>query len=663
MARAGFLLPVLVLNLLLRSVAGGAEGEPLAVLAASVPRAVADLSDEQTERLHTAAGAVEGWAAELHWDVEKFDPQQVLTVVRQVIEAKEEVDRALEQVLALRTAFHRLPDDDHRRQILCAYLRSTAQLIDLSGRLRSLLRDLIDAAVMDLGGDPEPFHGLLQLLTEKQLSIGAVVMSYMLFDPAPETGAPAFPPEDKLKALRLIAASRSADLLPWLAAYLRHEQHPALLVYAAELVRYLGLPQKPRPGADPSLPAPPILGEELYQRLSRLEAGRLNPTMAARRQALLDWLQPRIARGETGESYWIGSYAVRAGDWLLMRNPSPYNRFTDLSPGLFTHVGVVGVEEGTDGIRRFVIVDLPERGERVPATTVDTYLQRTLHYFFVRHRDPAVAAKMGQAAVDMIGNETQFDLTFRTSRVAELQGRPLRGALIHTYCAGFLLLCAQAAGVPRGDVFPISEAAAAGNTRENLATMGLSIGEDFISPTGAVFAPQLTLVGRREPMYDPAREVQETIYDHFAAGMLQRKLQLSPDAYQELRLRLAELSKANRWLAQALARAGGVSERLDLEAAAKAATVIETLDAIADQNVAGFDAAQRALLATSASADAAAPTAGGDQQPPTEAYRQQHAQLFQAWQEGRLTPRELRANLVQFYVDRGQRQVDERFFP
>ena len=55
-----------------------------------------------------------------------------------------------------------------------------------------------------------------------------------------------------------------------------------------------------------------------------------------------------------------------------MRNPSPYNLFTDISPGLFTHVGVVASETGDDGVARIVLVDLPERGSRMPATKVDT---------------------------------------------------------------------------------------------------------------------------------------------------------------------------------------------------------------------------------------------------------------------------------------------------
>jgi len=39
-----------------------------------------------------------------------------------------------------------------------------------------------------------------------------------------------------------------------------------------------------------------------------------------------------------------------------------------------------------------------------------------------------------------------------------------------------------------------------------------------------------------------------------------------------------------------------------------------------------------------------------------------HADLVRAWNAGRLSPRELRVQLVKFYADRGRRQLDERFF-
>ena len=100
-----------------------------------------------------------------------------------------------------------------------------------------------------------------------------------------------------------------------------------------------------------------------------------------------------------------------------MRNPSPYNLFTDLSPGLFTHVGVVAAETGKDGIRRLVLVDLPERGTTMPATNVDAFVNRSLHYMFLRHPDPAVAKKMGDTAAAVIGAPTEFDLNFRTDHV------------------------------------------------------------------------------------------------------------------------------------------------------------------------------------------------------------------------------------------------------
>ena len=116
------------------------------------------------------------------------------------------------------------------------------------------------------------------------------------------------------------------------------------------------------------------------------------------------WLDERAHKGLTEDRLRLGLFEVQPGDWLLMRNPSPYNLFTDLSPGLFTHVGVVAAETGKDGIRRLVLVDLPERGTTMPATNVDAFVNRSLHYVFLRHPDPAVAKKMGETAAEVIGS-------------------------------------------------------------------------------------------------------------------------------------------------------------------------------------------------------------------------------------------------------------------
>ncbi len=643
------------------SPAGVSADTPLAAVLDGVPRTVADLTESQTARFRKAAGELEGWAADQHWPLDAPDPDRVLAIVRGVVEAKQQVDQALDGTLAWRGEFARLPADAARRERIQLYLQTTSALIDLSGRLRYLLRDRIDAAAQDLDPHPEQFQQLLKLLTDKRVAIGAVALAYMLFDPPPESDVQPFPPADRLQILQLIAAARQADLLPDLATYVRTEQQPDLVVYAADIIRYLGLPQKPRPDTDPTVPAPVILAEDLQQILLKIDEARLTPLMVERRRTLLTWLQHRIKHGVVIERYRIGNFEVRAGDWLLMRNPSPYNMFTDLAPGLFTHVGAVAVEQGPDGIRRFVIVDLPERGATIPATNVEAYLLRTLHSFFLRDDDPAVGATMGQAAADMIGNPTQFDLTFRTSRVLAVKGQPLKGATIHTYCAGFLLLCAQATPAPREAFFPFSETPARGNTLQNLAKLGLTIGDEFVSPTGAIFSPRLQIVGRQEPMYHPGREIQEAIYDHFANDMLRKTLEPSPDAYQALRQKFAELSKSNSWLARGLAKASDVSEKMDLEAAAKVAAVIETLDEIANANRDEFLAAQQAI------------TAGPEPQQPLERprrddpvrdgeYRRRHADLVRAWNGGRLSPRALRVQLVEFYTDRGRRQLDERFF-
>jgi hypothetical protein len=268
---------------------------------------------------------------------------------------------------------------------------------------------------------------------------------------------------------------------------------------------------------------------------------------------------------------------------------------------------------------------------------------------------------MGQAAADLIGNESQFDLKFDTSRVMETQGKPLADARVHTYCAGFLLLCALQSGAPRDEFFPIRESAPGGNTADNLARLGLAIGEDFISPTGALFSPRLKVVGRREPMYDPGREVQEAIFDYFAHGMMHKTLTRSPDAFQATREKLAELAKNIPWLAKALADVNDVSQDMDLVAAARTASVVETLDEIAEDNLNGFAEAQASVMAGSMSGENAKKYEA-EQIERIRGYQKRHAELTSGWNAGKLTPRQLRRELVRFYADRGRRQLDERFF-
>ena len=176
-----------------------------------------------------------------------------------------------------------------------------------------------------------------------------------------------------------------------------------------------------------------------------------------------------------------------------------------------------------------------------------------------------------------------------------------------------------------------------------------------------MFSPRLQIAGRREPMYDPAREVQEAIYDHFAKCMAKKTLTPSPDALQLLIEKAAALSKNLPWLARALARVNDVSERMDLEAAAKTAAVVGTLDEISEENLSAFVEARAAITAGPMDEEAKKRYSPEAIQR-IESYRESHAELFKQWSAGRLSARELRIALVEFYVQRGQTQLDERFF-
>ncbi|MDX1961684.1 MAG: hypothetical protein SFX18_00940 [Pirellulales bacterium] len=598
-----------------------------------------------------------------------LSPVQATELLKQtgyLLIAKQKVDRQLAGMLELRVQFADWPVPDEaarsvRQAALITWLQINTTLIDLAGRLRYLQRDAVEGAANALAEQPADYEQLLDICARYESSIAAIVLADAVIDPVPREGEQLAPldPRIKLKILRMAAATRAVDLFPTLVEVLKTPaQPPAVRLAAVQAIRAVGLPQPPRADDEEYLPA--ITPAQCYEQLSRIPRDQLSAAEQAEFADLRAWLDQRMRRGVTEPAFRYGPVEVMPGDWLLMRNPSPYNMLTELSPGLFTHVGVVAEEKDADGQRRMVIVDLPERGSSIPATNVDSYLSRTLHYCFLRHEDPRLAAKIGSAAAECIGNPSSFDLNFRTDRVYELRDKPLRGTRIHTYCAGFLLLCSQTTGRPREEFFPISESGSIGLTQKNFAQLGLAFGEDFISPTGALLAPRMQWVGQREPMYDPRREVEEAIFDHFAMRCRTVPLNESPDALQSLRTKLAQASTGNPLLAQALANTANVSAQMDLVAAAKTGAVVETLDEIAFGNSRDYANARLAILEGPNPPSVAGRTR--EQVAALAAARTTHAALAARWDAEQLSPRALRLELVAYYIARGQRQLDERFF-
>lgn len=701
----------------------------------SVPQSAGEFATVNAAALTEAADAVEQWIMLWGRVAAGQQPTEQVNIIGRLLDAKALVDRELDSVLYTRTRFASLTPDDARHAALQGFLLTASKLIDLSGRLRYDMVDILDDTADRLAELPQARERLIEMLTNRQSDIGAIIMAVDLIDAPPSANnlAPGpnnaaqnqaaqlakLPPRErrmamrammegaggpggmngmanrmpgavnmpnsngdptvsptaaltapqKLKVVQLLAAAGNIDSVADLASVALDENTPpSVMLAAAEAIRKLGLPQDPRPGQSDAVPQPSITAAKLGARLAKVDPDKWNADERKRADELATWLVERNEKGLEGSNYQLGQFAVQPGDWLLMRNPSPYNLFTDLSPGLFTHVGVVTAETGTDGRRRMVVVDLEERGTNIPATNVDAFLDRTLNYVFLRHPDPAVARKMGEAAAAMIGNPAEFDLNFRTDRIAALKGVPLAGKKIHTYCAGLLLLCAEQTSEAREAFFPITETAAGGYTKANIAKIGLSVGSDFVSPTGALFSPKLQVVGRCQPMYDPQREIEQAVYDHFAELIENRDLHPTADFFQTMRLKMAEASKSSPLLATALAASANVSAQMDLVAAAKTAAVIESLDEVATGASREFQEARQSI-AEGAPAMATSddpPTAGQPQITPeqravADKYRSRHADLANRWDQRQLSPRDLRKELVKYYIQQGCQQLDERF--
>lgn len=628
-----------------------------------VPRAAEQCTVGRAAEMREAAEAVDQWGSEVGALFEPMPFEQALGRARRVLDVKRRVDLLADNLLAIRTQFAARSGLATQRDEVRNFLTMTDQLTDLSGRLRFQLSETL-AALAELYAENDAQRTqLVETLIEYRSTIGALITVQFLFD-----NSLVFADERAQRELlhqrviKLIGVSGQASLVDRLAQYIEPADRSAsLVVAAAEAIRDVGIPQEVRPGTPDDLPKPAITARTLLKRLARLDPAAIDDDLATRRKALVESLEAVAARGLVEDVYRVGVVEVRPGDWLLMRNPSPFNMFTDLTPGLFTHVGVATVETGSDGIRRMVLVDMPERGKNMPATNVDIYLLRTLNYLFLRHPDSAVAEKMSDAAHSMIGNEIEFDLNFRTSRVYELQGQPLAGRKIKTYCAGLLLCCALQTDRPAAEFFPLGEYPSSERTQKNLGTLGLSIGDNFISPTGALFSEKLHVVGRREPMYDPRRDVEERIFDYFAFGMRDKTLNMKAEGLGDLRIRLAEASKGNPLLAQALAQVNQVSADLDLVSAAKAAAVIDTLDEIAFGASAEFAAAFDALRGPPVNElrRRGASTSAIEK---VQKYLARHDDLLRRLIDGKLTPRQLRVELVEQYSQRGTAEMDRRFF-
>ncbi len=634
----------------------------LRALKRGLPADAASFSGQTNAALDKAADAVEQWAAQVAKFGDARTSDQIVDRIGRLLDAKSEVDGLLDATLDLRRQFAALEAGDARHQAICAYLAATSRLIDLSGRLRYLQVDAVNNATPKLAMLAVDRQRLLDRFERDRSSVGAYFAVRLWLAPGEDGRLPRLDRATRRRIFELACQVDEPAMLPLLVQTLQAaEADTELAISVAETIRRIGLPQEPWPDPIEAIPPPPITASTLDEVLSRLPASSLPGDLAGRHADLLKWLDGLKREGMTESSYRVGNFEVKPGDFLLMRNPSPYNQFTDLAPGLFTHVGVVTLAQGRDGIQRMVLVDLPERGNHIPAANVEAYVQRSLHYCFLRHPDPAIAAALAGAARDVIGNESLFDLNFRLHGVLGLKGQPLKGEKVETYCAGLLLLCALQTSAGREEFFPVQEHPRGGQMSENLAKLGLSMDDDFISPTGAMFSQRMVLVGRREPMYDPRREVEEAVFDYFAWLMANRRLVPAPDLFQSLRLKVAEASRGNPLLAEALAKAARVNANTDLVSAAKAAAVIETLDEIA------FGASREFLEASDFLRDEPAEALVREGEPAdvvadAARYQGRHASLYQAFRSGKLSPRQLRIELVKYYTAFGKRQLEQRFF-
>ena len=153
----------------------------------SVPQTASEFGSLDINALNQASDAVEQWI--LLWGRVAAGqmPNEQVNIMARLIDAKLFVDRELDSLLYTRTRFASLPADNQRHAALQAYLLTASKLIDLSGRLRYALVDILDDTADRLALQSGLRDRLIEMLSKKQSSVGALVMAVDLTDPSLST--------------------------------------------------------------------------------------------------------------------------------------------------------------------------------------------------------------------------------------------------------------------------------------------------------------------------------------------------------------------------------------------------------------------------------------------------------------------------------------------
>ena len=639
-----------------------AESTPIDQLLSLIPKTAGAHNLKTAKKIRLLVPEVESWLVEENKVGREISNKELLAAVDRILKVQSRIRIELDQLLAQRSNFHQFVPESERQRAVRGYLESMTALIDLTGRMRYYSIDFFTEVGYELANSPADFDALLNVFIAEKNSVGAIITLEFLAETLRDPTGQTISDHLKGKIIQLARKTRDRSLLPILKEILQLKTiESGFAILIIDTIRLIGVPQSARPNGDPALSPPVIVSNDLLEILSKLDSTTLSVNDKRRYKDLTRQFTEQNLQGARNESFQFGTTIVQEGDWLLMKNPSPYNRFTDLYPGLFTHVGIVTTETGADSKRRFVVVDLPELGNLIPATPVDKFIERTLNFAILRHPDPTVQKTMGDIARTIIGNQSKFDLNFRTTAIEKLKGQSLDDKLIDGYCAGLLLLCAQETEKPLQDFFPLDENPAGGNTLKNLAKLDVSMPKRFLSPTGPFFSSELNLIYCHETMYSPRRQIEQAVYDHFAKQMRDNHLRPSLSWFHALRLNLAEAVETSPALGKALASAAGVNQNIDIVAAAKLGAVVETLDEIAKNASAEYQSVRRAFRIDAL--DNIELGAEGDKIfEQIVKRRRRHADLFVRWEAGIITPRELRIELVDFYISQGCKDLDKRFF-
>ena len=502
-------------------------------------------------------------------------------------------------------------------------------LEDLLSRLMLLERDAAGVLGDDLADAPESLLALTELFIAKKSSAAALEMAFNLVDPMPHRdeiprSVSQATPQDPIttetvlrrRLIDLVRISGQTNLLEELALLTEADGvDPLARLLAARCIEQFGVPQLARLTQPVEVPQSTVTARRIATAIERVRPS-LPPSLQTDASSLALRLQSKAVQGAApSETMRVMGIHFQRGDWILLREATPFTVASSLHPQCYHRIALVAHEAGTDGLGRLVVIDHTNNRLGVQVSSLDNWIafvqEHTIAWCVLRPVDALLSQMIEQSALSLAVVRSSARESNERSSVFQDRSCFSSGLAVTRSALA-------ATGVNPAIFFPLQESSPEGILGDNLKRLGVDLPDSFCSPTGLLLSKACIPIAMKIQAFDSRCGIRSAVFEYFDRSLCTR-----------------------------------VVDSLSEHSGSKTITLF--LNEVADRAVAAFDTAILAIV-ESDDPDAA---------PPTDAQSESlrlYSHLVEQWGQQQLSLAQLREEVSQHVVADAIRTLDRKFF-